>query len=508
MEVETGTLKLDSELKVIRELKANCSLLQGATLFVSVCLLMFGLALAAQGQARSTGSTGTVSVEPELINSLGEESNPFLGSASEEQVIPGSIPLSILDAINRGLKYNLGLYLSGLGTAAARGARLRALSALLPNITARVGESVQQTNLAAYGFPVPEGGKAVIGPFGVFDARAALTQSLVDFSAINDTRASSQNVAAAHFSYQNARDLVVLVVGGSYLQAITGAARVESVEAQLRTAQTAFQQATDLKNAGMVAGIDVLRAQVEMQSQQHRLVVARNDLEKQKLALARAIGLPEGQQFTLSDKVPFAPAPAITLEYALQRAYERRPDYKQLQAQVRAAEFSMKAARSERLPTLGFTADYGTIGATPGNSHGTFTTAASLRIPIFQGGRVRGEVLQAESQLARARAQLNDTRGRIEHDVRTALLDVNAAAQQIELAESSRRLAQEQLQQSQDRFSAGIAGNLEVVQAQEAVAGAEENFISSLFNHNIAKLRLARALGVAEEATKNYLGGK
>ena len=171
-------------------------------------------------------------------------------------------------------------------------------------------------------------------------------------------------------------------------------------------------------------------------------------------------------------------------------------------------EFSMKAAKSERLPTLGFTADYGTIGATPGNSHGTFTTAASLRIPIFQGGRVRGEVLQAESQLARARAQLNDTRGRIEHDVRTALLDVNAAAQQIELAESSRRLAQEQLQQSQDRFSAGIAGNLEVVQAQEAVAGAEENFISSLFNHNIAKLRLARALGVAEEATKNYLGGK
>jgi len=493
---------------VIRELNATCSLHRVAGVIVSVCLLLFGFCLAAQPQTSATGSASSTTGEPELMNSLGEESNPFLGAASEEQVIPGSIPLTILDAINRGLKYNLGLYLSDQGTAAARGARLRALSELLPNLTARVGESVQQINLAAYGFPVPEGGKAVIGPFGVFDARAALTQTLLDFSAINDTRSSSQNVAAAQFSYQNARDLVVLAVGGSYLQAITRAARVESVEAQLRTAKIAFQQATDLKNAGMVAGIDVLRAQVEMQSQQHRLVVARNDFEKQKLALARAIGLPQGQQFTLVDKVPFAPAPAVTLDYALQRAFERRPDYKQLQAQVRAAEFSVKAAKSERLPVLGFTADYGTIGATPGNSHGTFTTAASLRIPIFQGGRIRGEVMGAESQLARARAQLNDTRGRIEHDVRTALLDVNAAAQQIELAESSRKLAQEQLRQSQDRFSAGIAGNLEVVQAQEALAGAEENFISSLFDHNIAKLRLARALGIAEEATKNYLGGK
>jgi outer membrane protein TolC len=443
----------------------------------------------------------------DALNSIGSEQNPFLGSVSKEKIQPGTVSLTILDAINRGLKYNLGLYLPDQSTLEARGARLRELSALLPNVSARVGESLQQINLAAYGFPVPAGQSAVIGPFAVFDARAALTQSVLDFSAINNTRASTQSLQAAQFSYKNARDLVVLVVGGTYLQAVSGAARVEAVEAQLKTAQTTFQQATDLKSAGMVAGIDVLRAQVEMQAQQQRLLVARNDFEKQKLLLARVIGLPEGQQFALADKVPYAPAPQLTLESALQRAFDQRPDYKQFQAQVRAAEFAVKARKSEHFPTLGVTGDYGIIGQTPGNSHGTFTAAAALRVPIFEGGRIRGEVLQAESRLSQSQARLENLRGQIEHDVRTALLDVNAAAQQIELAENSRQLAREQLQQSQDRFAAGIAGNLEVVQAQEAVATAEENYISSLFSHNIAKLRLARALGVAEEATKKYLGG-
>jgi outer membrane protein TolC len=263
----------------------------------------------------------------------------------------------------------------------------------------------------------------------------------------------------------------------------------------------------DFKQAGVVPAIDELRAQVELRSQQQRLIFSRNELEKQKLRLARAIGLADGQLFRLTDTVPFASAPTLTVDAAMARAYSSRMDYQSAAARLRVAELRRQAAEAGRLPSLAFDGNYGTIGPSLANSHGTFAAAVSLNIPVFQGGRVRGEVLQADAALEQQRARLEDLRGGIAFEVRTAFLDMTAAGDQVGVAGSAVDLAHQQLTQAQDRFAAGVTSNLEVVQAQEAVATANENYISSLYAHNAAKASLARAIGGAEQLIPAFLQG-
>jgi len=482
------------------------------TLTLGIAALLGTTSGFAQAGGRQPGATGIGLGAPAPAvtaptQDVSDAQNPFLGGLSSGQVTPGFLRLTLQDAIQRGLKFNLGLFLSGQGTQQARGARLRALSALLPNVTAHVAESSQQVNLAAFGFPPTPGISSVRGPFSVFDARASAIESL-SLAAWNNYKASVENLNASQLNYQNARDLVVLVSGGLYIQSLAAAARIQTVQAQLTTAETLFNQAVDLKKAGVIAGIDVLRAQVEYQVQQQRLVAARNEFDKQKLQLARAIGLPVGQEIQLAETtMPFVPVPPLPFEQALDRALSNRADYKAAKTQVRAAELTRKAAIGQALPSIQFNADYGTIGPNPGNSHGTFTAAGALVIPIFQGGRVKGDVQQADALIAQRRAEADDTRNRIEFEVRSAFLDLNSAAQQVEVARSSVDLAQQQVVQAQDRFAAGVTNNIEVIQAQEALATTNDNYINSLLAHNLAKLSLARALGVAEEATKEFLGG-
>lgn len=473
-------------------------------------LTVLALAVVPGSLRAQVGGSGLVVQSPtsgSITNAINAQQNPFLGSQTQGQPTAGVLDLTILDAIDRGLKANLGLILTQRATEQARAATVRARSELLPDITAQFGEQVQQINLAAFGFPPTPGLAPVRGPFGVFDARAGVTQPIMNVRRMNELRSSRETLTAANFNYRNARDVVVLVVGASYLQAIASGSRVDAAQAQFETARTLFQRATDLKKAGMVAGIDVLRANVEMQAQQQRVIAAQNQFEKDKLSLGRVIGLPLGQQFRLADTIPYSPAPETTFESSLARAYQNRADYQAAQALVRAADLSRRAAAAQRLPELAVTSDYGTIGPTPGNSHGTFTTGAALRIPIFEGGRIRADVDQAEAALNQRRAEADDLRSRIEFEVRSAYLDMNSAAQQVEVARGALDLAREQLKQAQDRFAAGVTNNIEVVQAQDALALTNENYIGALFAFNFAKLSLARAAGVAEDATKKYLMG-
>lgn len=453
----------------------------------------------------SQPAINTVQLPPALTGSSAQ--NPFLGS-TPQKAIPGVLSLSLQDAIQRGLRYNLGLMLSNQGQRQAVGARLAARSRLLPDLTARASYMAEQVNLATFGLPPFPGIPPVVGPFEVFDARGLVSQRILDFSSWNSLHARSDALKAAQYSYQDARDTVVLVVGGTYMQAVASSARIDAVRAQLQTATAVYQQSVDMKSAGLTAAIDVLRSQVEMQAQQQRLLAVQNDFEKQKLTLARTIGLPGEQAFTLTDSMPFTPAPRLTLQQAIEQAYRSRADYQSAQSLLHAAEMAKKAASDERLPTLSFNGDYGDIGNRPASSHGTFTAAAALKVPIFQGGKVRADVLQADAQLQQRRSQVEDMRGRIEYEVRTAFLDLKTAADQVNVARSSVDLASQQLAQARDRFAAGVTDTIEVTQAQEALAAANENYISALFAHNMAKLSLARALGIAEEASKKFLGGK
>lgn len=455
--------------------------------------------------ASSTGSTSsvTVTIPPSV------QQNGFTGSVPEAKLSPEPLPISFLDAIDRGLKQNLGLLLSDDNTLAARGAKWKELSNLLPNVVAKGQENVQQTSLASIGLKLPiPGFPRVLGPFNYLDTRAFLDQSVFNWNYIQKERAAAQSLKAAAYSYKDARELVVLVTGNAYLEAIAEAARVETAEAQVKTAQTLYDRAVDQQNAGVSPAIDTLRAQVELQSRQQQLIVARNDFAKQKLALSRIIGLALGQEFILTDKAPYDQLVPPSLEEGLRRAYASRSDYQAALAQTRAAELSRRAASAENYPSFDLEGDYGDIGVNPATSNGTFHVGGTITVPIFQGGKTHADVLQAEAELKQTRARLEDLRGQIDNDVRTALLDLNAAWDQVQVARSSVDLAEQTLTQAQDRFSAGVTDNLEVVQAQESVASAHENYISSLYSHNLAKVELARAMGNAEQGVKQYLKGK
>jgi outer membrane protein TolC len=453
----------------------------------------------------STSRVGSSSPAVSIPSSVVQ--NGFTGSVPSPKLSTEPLSISFLDAIDRGLKQNLGLLLSADNTLSARGAKWKELSNLLPNVIAKGQENVQQTSLAALGFRLP-GLPRVIGPFNYFDIRASLNQSVFNWSYIQKERAAAQSLKAAEFSYKDARELVVLVTGNAYLEAIAGAARVETAQAQLQTAQTLYGRSSDQQKAGVVPAIDVLRSRVELQTRQQQLIAARTDFAKQKLALSRIIGLALGQEFILADKAPYDQFIPPSIDEALQRAYASRPDYQAALAQTRASELSRRAASAERYPSFDLEGDYGDIGPNPGNSNGTFHVGGTLTIPIFQGGRTHANVLQAEAALRQSKARLEDLRGQIDNDVRTALLDLNAAADQVEVARSSIELAEQTLTQAQDRFAAGVSDNLEVVQAQESVASAHESYISSLYAHNLAKVELARALGNAEQGVKQYLKGK
>src|SRR6185312_12447647 len=321
-------------------------------------------------------------------------------------------------------------------------------------------------------------------------------------------KSASESQKASELTAQDARNLVVQAVSNAYLGVISDTARVEAVQAELNTAQALFDRAKDQKNAGTVAGIDVLRAQVEFQTEQQRLVAQKNQVEKDKLVLARVIGLPAGQQFNVADRLPFAPLPTA-LDDLLKQAYDHRADFKAAQAQVRAAEYAIEAAQAEHYwPQVVVQGDYADIGSTLAHSHGTYSFVAGVRFPIYAGGRARIDAEQAEAVLRTKKNAVEDLRGRIDYDVRTALLDLQSASDQVTVAKTNVDLANETVTEARDRFGAGVTDNIEVVQAQQLLAAANENYIASLNAHNGAKIALATAVGIAEEGVPQYLNLK
>jgi outer membrane protein TolC len=467
-----------------------------------------------------SGRSGTpgavVTVQNPLPSGL-QSVNTITSTVQVQGAYQGSVPsgaaagpafaLSLDDALRRGLQSNLGAIGYQNGIRQAQGVRAIVRSELMPNISGDLVVTEEQINLAAlgftgFGFP---GIPTVVGPFHYYDLRAGLLQSVFNLTRIRNYRGAQENVRSTQFAAQDARDLIVLAVTGGYLQVVSATARVATVQAQVATALATYQQAQDRHNAGVAPLIDVTRTQVELQVQQQRLTAVQNDLAKLKIALGRLIGLPPGQEFSLSDTLPFAPLTSITLDQALSGAYQHRADLKAAESQVRAADLARMAAKAERYPSVALGADYGVIGGSPANSHGTFNVTGSVRMPIFLGGRIEGDIEQADAALSQRRSEFQDLRGRIDAEVRSAFLDLTSAASQVGVAQSNRGLAEQTLTQARDRFAAGVADTLEVVQAQETVAAAEQDYISALYSHNVAKATLARALGQADQNIRQFL---
>ncbi|HXK09928.1 MAG TPA: TolC family protein [Vicinamibacteria bacterium] len=463
---------------------------------VAATLLLLGASLLpgpAPAQAQETGPLGAL------------QGGVPTGEATKDE-----IALSLTAAIERGLRYNLGSILSEAAVTSAEGARKEALADLLPQVRAGVLESRQKINLAAFGFTsaLLPGVPQIVGPFNLFDARAYLQQTVLDLKALHKSHASADSLDAARQDEHSARDLVVLVCGQLYLQAVAGEARIAASRAQLGTSEALLAVARDRKASGLGAGIEVLRAEVQERSQRQRLIVAEQDAAKEKLALARAIGLPLGQRYRLADPMPVAPGVPMSVDAAVERAWADRPDLKAAQARAQAAEDLRKSAQGEGLPSLAVSGDYGAIGNDVPGALATFTVAAGLRVPLFEGGRVRARVREAEARAQQERARLADLKARIYYEVQAVFLDIQAADDRVAVAEGARALAREQLQQAKDRFAAGVADNVEVVQAQESLAAADENHIASLYAQNVARLSLARTLGGVETSYADLLKGR
>jgi outer membrane protein TolC len=441
----------------------------------------------------------------------------FAGSADAQGPLRGGVPegtktnevleLSFRDAIDRGLRRNLGLILSMEGVNEASGIRKAARAELFPQLHADVSIVNQKINLEAFGFSGFADVPNIIGPFNVFDARAYVTQTILDFDKLASSRAEENNLEAREQDLRTTRDEVVLTCASLYLRVLAAESRIEATKTQLATAEALLLLASHRKESGLSPGIDVLRAQVQAESQRQRVIVAENDANKLKLVLARTIGLPVGQEFRLTDEMPFSPPPVLSLEDATARAYESRADLKAAEARVRAAEEEERAASGKGLPSIGVAGNFGAIGQTVSGSKATYAVSAGVSVPLFAGGRVRGNVAEAQSKLRQRQALRDDLAAGIYYEVRAAYGDVEAARQRVQVADSALQLARQQLEQARDRFEAGVAGNIDVVQAQESLARAAEDRIVSLLAYNSAKAELARALGTAESQFVTFLGG-
>ena len=478
-----------------RELKNHSNFYYACALLALVLLLSAQCRLGAQTPPAQVPGVSTA-----------PSASSFKGSVATGEVSAQALDLSLDDAIARGLRNNLGVILSGTQTASARGQRLSQLQALLPEVDFAAKEALMQTDLAAEGLRIP-GFPTIIGPFGFTDLRASLTWSLIDVKSLRAYLAARHDFMAAQLSAQDAQDLVVLTVGNAYLLVLADETQVSSVQAQVATAKVSLDQAVASHEAGTAPLLDELRARVDYQSLEQQLIVAQNGLEKDKLALARTIGLPLAQSFNLTDKVPYAAFDQLDVEAAVQEAHLGRKDLAAMIEQTKAAQEQRKAATADRLPTVQFQGDYGDIGVNVRHSHGTGDAQGTLSVPLFKEYELRGEAQVAQSQLDTQKAQLSDMNAQVDADVRDALLDIASAQRQVEVAQSSVELAGEALSEAQQRYANGVSDNLAVSQAEQSVAQANDQYVASLYRDNVAKLSLARALGAAQNY-KQYLGGK
>jgi outer membrane protein TolC len=432
------------------------------------------------------------------------------GSVAAGTVTPEVRRITLRDAIDMALRYNLAAIESEEDANVARGQRLRALSVLLPQFGLSATYNNLQVTAASLGFsstpifPVP----SVIGPFHYTTITANVSQTIFSLESIRRFQASQTAEQAARLSYDDILDVVTLTVGNGYLLIINAASHIDASDAEVRNAQALYDQAVAAFDAGTSPKIDVTRTAVQLHTEQFNLTVARNNFAIAKLNLARAIGLPLGQAYELVDRLPYADLDPPSVDDALRTATEQRADYRSAQRAVETAQYEVGSARAQRYPTVALNGDTGWQGATLSSSRNIFSVQAGVTVPLFTSGRIGSEVTQAQAALQQRQAERDNLRGQIEYDVRTALLNMQAAKEQVAVARENLGLANENLERSQERFAAGVTDSVEVVQAQQSLSSANDQYISGTYSHNLAKLQLARAIGVARTSYGQYLNGR
>jgi outer membrane protein TolC len=460
--------------------------------------------------------TGAVCAQTQNPSST---ANPFYGSVTAHVVTDEPLKLSLDEAIRRGFETNLGLKEAESGEKLFQGEKNIALQEFLPTINLSGGTGVFEHNLAAQGF-----GPGVLKQFGglfpggvpaglslitkddLTQGQLSFKQTLFSGVVIAGWKAAGAAQRSAYFSKMTARGEVVQQVATAYLHAIADASQVDNATALERTDEVALQHAHDAHVAGTLANLDELRARVQLQSQQQTLIAAQNAEEKDLILLKREIGIDPGQKIVLTDPAPYSDLAEQTPAEVRAIAYKNRQDYQNLQNQVIELRALHSAYRAQRLPSLSFSGNYGIDKVNGSPSHGVFAAAGTLNVPIFREASLRGDSDASAAQLAAVNAQLDDVRSKIDQQVRSALLDAEAAKKLVEVAKSNVELATQELNDETDRVNAGVDNNLPLVTAQASLASAQSNYVQSLYQYNLSKLAVARAAGVIELQYRAYLG--
>ena len=446
--------------------------------------------------------------------------NPFWGSVTAQPVTGESLKLSLDDAIQRGLKNNLGLKEAENGEKTLHGEKNEALQEFLPAIWLTGDTGYYMHDLAALGFgpsviaeftPLFPGGKVPAGLSNV--TRDDLTEGQIHFSqilfsgpVIQGWKAAGAANRAAYFNKMSARGEVVQQVAIAYLRAIADESQVQNAKALVAQAQLLLDHVHAAHEAGTAANLDELRARVQLEAQQQALIAAQNQQAKDLILLKREIGIDPGQEIALTDPAPYSDLAEQTPEEVRALAYRSRQDYQNLQNQAVEYKAVHSVYRSERLPTLSFYSYYGTSTVNGAGTHGDFVAAGTLNFPIFREARLRGDEDASKAEMESVDAQLADLRNHIDEQVRAALLDVGANKQLVDVARSNVDLATRALSDETDRVNAGVDDNLPLVTAQATLATAENNLVESLYQYNVSKLLLARVSGVLEQQYRVYLG--
>ncbi|HZD45015.1 MAG TPA: TolC family protein [Acidobacteriaceae bacterium] len=463
-----------------------------------------------------------MSTSTQLLTNPSSAQNPYYGSVTMGTVSPETLQLSLDDAIQRGIQANLAITQARIEQQQSDAQRLESLNYLLPSIKAEASTGAHQYNLAAFGFspsllskfaPLFPGVNlasfSTIVKVDVTKADAALDWSVVDLAAYTRYRSAKESLKAAYYNTQSSRGLVVLNVGNQYLQTLADQSQIDSAEMLLRADDVLLQQAAAEHEAGTAARLDELRARVQYQTQQQKVIAAQNAFEKDKILLKREIGVPVEQAIQLTDTSPYADLEQMPIEDARHLAYQSRQDYQGMQRQLSAAQLSRSAARYERLPTLTASGNYGVTGLTHGLYHGTFVAAGELQLPLFKEAQFRGDADVAQSQQNDALNRLGDLKQQIDQQLRDSMLDLNSSQALVRVSQQNVDLATRALSDANDRFAAGVDDNLPVVQAQATLSQAQSQLISDTLSYNQAKLGLARNLGIVDTQYKTYLhGGK
>jgi outer membrane protein len=425
---------------------------------------------------------------------------------NRQGALSGNAPTQVLrltldQAVGLALKQNTTAQIAILQAAQSEQDKNIARADLLPQANATIYDEAQKVNLLAeFGGRSPfPGFPKTLGPYQVFSAGPSISAPVFDLTLWRRYQAARSTMNSSKANSLSTREQVILLVVSQYIGTLRAVANVEASQSRVSLAQALYDQAADLQKEGVGTGIDTLRANVELQNEKQRLIEAETDRETSLFALSRLLNLDPRQAIELGDSLSFFETPQPEAEPSIELALAERQEWKSLESQIKAAEYEKKASQDLRLPSLRFDGDFAYVGTSGNTTLPTYTYQASVNMPLFTGGRIHAEAVRADLEIKRLGQQKEDLRNQIALDVKTALLNLQSARNEVQVANLGVQLSKEEVDQARDRFKAGVANNIEVIQAQDSLARANDNQIAALYRFNQARADLARSAGQMEK---------